>query len=71
MDSLAAFSFIVSQCLLCVCVCVSWHPKSPNKSEFIRAKYQMLVFVHRIPCREDDSSTAKDLSKVRRNGWVQ
>lgn len=69
MDSLAAFSFIVSQCLLCVCV--SWHPKSPNKSEFIRAKYQMLVFVHRIPCREDDSSTAKDLSKVRRNGWVQ
>ncbi|XP_076746952.1 ARF GTPase-activating protein GIT2a isoform X6 [Maylandia zebra] len=35
----------------------------PNKSEFIRAKYQMLVFVHRIPCREDDSSTAKDLSK--------
>lgn len=69
MDSLAAFSFIVSHCLLCVCV--SWHPKSPNKSEFIRAKYQMLVFVHRIPCREDDSSTAKDLSKVRRNGWVQ
>ncbi|XP_057687228.1 ARF GTPase-activating protein GIT2a isoform X7 [Corythoichthys intestinalis] len=35
----------------------------PNKSEFIKAKYQMLAFVHRIPCREDDSSTAKDLSK--------
>lgn len=26
----------------------------------------MLAFVHRMPCREDDSSTAKDLSKVRR-----
>lgn len=24
----------------------------------------MLAFVHRMPCREDDSSTAKDLSKV-------
>ncbi|KAM7017736.1 ARF GTPase-activating protein GIT2a isoform 5-T5 [Tautogolabrus adspersus] len=35
----------------------------PNKSDFIRAKYQMLAFVHRMPCREDDSSTAKDLSK--------
>ncbi|XP_076007278.1 ARF GTPase-activating protein GIT2a isoform X3 [Genypterus blacodes] len=35
----------------------------PNKSEFIRAKYQMLVFVHCMPCREEDSSTAKDLSK--------
>uniref|UniRef100_A0A8C5GKM9 Arf-GAP domain-containing protein n=1 Tax=Gouania willdenowi TaxID=441366 RepID=A0A8C5GKM9_GOUWI len=35
----------------------------PNKSEFIKAKYQMLAFVHRMPCREDDSSTAKDLSK--------
>ncbi|XP_017269396.1 ARF GTPase-activating protein GIT2a isoform X3 [Kryptolebias marmoratus] len=35
----------------------------PTKSEFIRAKYQMLAFVHRMPCREDDSSTAKDLSK--------
>ncbi|KAM4576028.1 ARF GTPase-activating protein GIT2a isoform 5-T5 [Odontesthes bonariensis] len=35
----------------------------PNKSQFIRAKYQMLAFVHRMPCREDDSSTAKDLSK--------
>ncbi|XP_077378491.1 ARF GTPase-activating protein GIT2a isoform X3 [Festucalex cinctus] len=37
--------------------------KFPNKSEFIKAKYQMLAFVHRMPCREDDSSTAKDLSK--------
>ncbi|XP_044227231.1 ARF GTPase-activating protein GIT2a isoform X4 [Thunnus albacares] len=35
----------------------------PNKSEFIRAKYQMLAFVHRMPCRDDDSLTAKDLSK--------
>ncbi|XP_026178540.1 ARF GTPase-activating protein GIT2a isoform X4 [Mastacembelus armatus] len=35
----------------------------PNKSEFIRAKYQMLAFVHRMPCREDDNLTAKDLSK--------
>ncbi|XP_032434316.1 ARF GTPase-activating protein GIT2a isoform X7 [Xiphophorus hellerii] len=35
----------------------------PNKFEFIRAKYQMLAFVHRMPCRDDDSSTAKDLSK--------
>ncbi|XP_067376052.1 ARF GTPase-activating protein GIT2a isoform X7 [Channa argus] len=35
----------------------------PNKSDFIRAKYQMLAFVHRMPCREDDSMTAKDLSK--------
>ncbi|XP_053325221.1 ARF GTPase-activating protein GIT2 isoform X3 [Spea bombifrons] len=33
----------------------------PNKAEFIRAKYQMLAFVHRLPCRDDD--TAKDLSK--------
>lgn len=43
---------------------VSCCPKSPNKSEFIKAKYQMLAFVHRMPCREDDSSTANDLSKV-------
>ncbi|XP_078277912.1 ARF GTPase-activating protein GIT2a isoform X12 [Rhinoraja longicauda] len=35
----------------------------PNKSEFIRAKYSMLAFVHRSPCREDDSVAAKDLSK--------
>ncbi|XP_029427819.1 ARF GTPase-activating protein GIT2 isoform X7 [Rhinatrema bivittatum] len=35
----------------------------PNKTEFIRAKYQMLAFVHRLPCRDDDSVTAKDLSK--------
>lgn len=41
-----------------ICFC------SPNKAEFIRAKYQMLAFVHRLPCREDDSVTAKDLSKV-------
>ncbi|XP_006870513.1 PREDICTED: ARF GTPase-activating protein GIT2 isoform X4 [Chrysochloris asiatica] len=35
----------------------------PNKAEFIRAKYQMLAYVHRLPCRDDDSVTAKDLSK--------
>ncbi|KAK7934104.1 hypothetical protein WMY93_005000 [Mugilogobius chulae] len=35
----------------------------PNKSEFIKAKYQMLAFVHRMPCRDDDSNTSKDLSK--------
>lgn len=35
----------------------------PNKTGFIKAKYQMLAFVHRMPCREDDSVTAKDLSK--------
>ncbi|RMC05840.1 hypothetical protein DUI87_17383 [Hirundo rustica rustica] len=39
----------------------------PNKAEFIRAKYQMLAFVHRLPCREDDSVTAKDLSKEKGN----
>ncbi|NXX19365.1 GIT1 protein, partial [Podargus strigoides] len=36
----------------------------PTKSEFIRAKYQMLAFVHKLPCRDDDGVTAKDLSKV-------
>ncbi|XP_041718224.1 ARF GTPase-activating protein GIT2 isoform X9 [Coregonus clupeaformis] len=35
----------------------------PNKTDFIKAKYQMLAFVHRMPCRDDDSFTAKDLSK--------
>ncbi|XP_053562131.1 ARF GTPase-activating protein GIT1 isoform X3 [Bombina bombina] len=35
----------------------------PTKSEFIRAKYQMLSFVHKLPCRDDDGVTAKDLSK--------
>lgn len=38
---------------------------SPTKSEFIRAKYQMLAFVHKLPCRDDDGATTKDLSKVR------
>uniref|UniRef100_A0A8C9TFC4 G protein-coupled receptor kinase interacting ArfGAP 2b n=1 Tax=Scleropages formosus TaxID=113540 RepID=A0A8C9TFC4_SCLFO len=38
-------------------------PNLPNKAEFIKAKYQMLAFVHRMPCRDDDSFTAKDLSK--------
>ncbi|XP_057209808.1 ARF GTPase-activating protein GIT2a isoform X1 [Triplophysa rosa] len=35
----------------------------PNKTEFIKAKYQMLAFVHRLPCRDDDSPAAADLSK--------
>ncbi|XP_056296684.1 ARF GTPase-activating protein GIT1 isoform X3 [Pseudoliparis swirei] len=35
----------------------------PTKSEFIRAKYQMLAFVHKLPCRDDDGVTTKDLSK--------
>ncbi|XP_074869618.1 ARF GTPase-activating protein GIT1 isoform X2 [Carettochelys insculpta] len=35
----------------------------PTKAEFIRAKYQMLAFVHKLPCRDDDAVTAKDLSK--------
>ncbi|XP_075871310.1 ARF GTPase-activating protein GIT1 isoform X1 [Nelusetta ayraudi] len=35
----------------------------PTKSEFIRAKYQMLAFVHKLPCRDDDGITTKDLSK--------
>ncbi|KAM4590356.1 ARF GTPase-activating protein GIT1 isoform 3-T3 [Fundulus diaphanus] len=34
-----------------------------TKSEFIRAKYQMLAFVHKLPCRDDDGVTTKDLSK--------
>lgn len=44
-------------------------PSSPIKSEFIRAKYQMLAFVHKLPCRDDDGVTAKDLSKVRGAPW--
>ncbi|RXM29899.1 ARF GTPase-activating protein GIT2, partial [Acipenser ruthenus] len=36
----------------------------PTKSEFIRAKYQMLAFVHKLPCRDDDGVTTKDLSKA-------
>lgn len=43
---------------------------SPTKSEFIRAKYQMLAFVHKLPCRDDDGVTSKDLSKVRKCGNV-
>ncbi|KAM6987177.1 ARF GTPase-activating protein GIT2b isoform 2-T2 [Aplochiton taeniatus] len=35
----------------------------PNKTEFIKSKYQMLAYVHRLPCREDDSVTTKDRSK--------
>ncbi|XP_056119818.1 ARF GTPase-activating protein GIT2a isoform X5 [Rhinichthys klamathensis goyatoka] len=35
----------------------------PNKAEFIKAKYQMLAYVHRLPCRDDDSTAAADLSK--------
>lgn len=44
-------------------------PCSPIKSEFIRAKYQMLAFVHKLPCRDDDGVTAKDLSKVCGAPW--
>uniref|UniRef100_A0AAZ3PI96 Arf-GAP domain-containing protein n=1 Tax=Oncorhynchus tshawytscha TaxID=74940 RepID=A0AAZ3PI96_ONCTS len=36
---------------------------TPTKSEFIRSKYQMLSFVHKLPCRDDDGVTTKDLSK--------
>ncbi|KAJ3605840.1 hypothetical protein NHX12_027884 [Muraenolepis orangiensis] len=35
----------------------------PNKTDFIKAKYQMLAFVHRMPCREDDNVATKDFSK--------
>ncbi|XP_078729734.1 ARF GTPase-activating protein GIT2 isoform X4 [Lampetra fluviatilis] len=35
----------------------------PTKAEFIKAKYQMLSFVHRMPCREDDNIMATDLSR--------
>ncbi|XP_031246778.1 ARF GTPase-activating protein GIT2-like [Mastomys coucha] len=35
----------------------------PDIAEFIRTKTQMLKSVHRLPCCEDDSMTAKDLSK--------
>lgn len=52
-----SFSHSARHFLLCA-------PHSPIKSEFIRAKYQMLAFVHKLPCRDDDGVTAKDLSKV-------
>ncbi|KAK7164187.1 hypothetical protein R3I94_002798 [Phoxinus phoxinus] len=35
----------------------------PNKAEFIKAKYQMLAYVHRLPCRDDDTTASADLSK--------
>uniref|UniRef100_A0A673MNC5 ARF GTPase-activating protein GIT2-like n=1 Tax=Sinocyclocheilus rhinocerous TaxID=307959 RepID=A0A673MNC5_9TELE len=35
----------------------------PNKTEFVKSKYQMLAFVHRLPCRDDDTTAAADLSK--------
>uniref|UniRef100_A0A8C7MQ48 GIT ArfGAP 1 n=1 Tax=Oncorhynchus kisutch TaxID=8019 RepID=A0A8C7MQ48_ONCKI len=37
--------------------------KKIHTSEFIRSKYQMLSFVHKLPCRDDDGVTTKDLSK--------
>uniref|UniRef100_A0A673L6U0 ARF GTPase-activating protein GIT2-like n=1 Tax=Sinocyclocheilus rhinocerous TaxID=307959 RepID=A0A673L6U0_9TELE len=43
----------------------------PNKTDFIKAKYQMLAFVHRMPCREDDSVTAIDLSKWTRTSEMK
>lgn len=59
--------------LLCVNVSVLFYfifVFSPNKTEFIKAKYQMLAYVHRMPCREDDSVTAKDLSKVSKTLYM-
>lgn len=38
-------------------------PVIPTKANFIRAKYQMLSFVHRLPCRDDDEITTADLSQ--------
>nr|XP_002732340.1 PREDICTED: ankyrin repeat domain-containing protein 11-like [Saccoglossus kowalevskii] len=38
-------------------------PIHPTKSEFIRAKYQRLDFVHRLPTKDDDGVTTRDLSK--------
>ncbi|XP_059407213.1 ARF GTPase-activating protein GIT2-like isoform X2 [Carassius carassius] len=35
----------------------------PNKTEFVKSKYEMLAFVHHLPCRDDDSTAAADLSK--------
>ena len=35
-----------------------------TKANFIRAKYQMLSFVHRLPCRDDDEISTADLSQV-------
>ena len=40
---------------------------SPTKYNFIKAKYQRLSFVHRLPCRDDDTLTASDLSQVSEN----
>lgn len=56
-------SYIVFNIYLNCCPHLS--PHSPTKSDFIRAKYQMLAFVHKLPCRDDDGVTTKDLSKVR------
>ncbi|KAI2664880.1 ARF GTPase-activating protein GIT2 [Labeo rohita] len=36
---------------------------TPCWTQFIKSKYQMLAFVHRLPCRDDDSTAAADLSK--------
>ena len=36
-----------------------------TKANFVRAKYQMLSFVHRLPCRDDDEITTADLSQVK------
>lgn len=37
---------------------------SPTKSTFIKAKYQRLAFVPRLPCKDDDTITVSDLSQV-------
>lgn len=35
----------------------------PTKSTFIKAKYQRLAFVPRLPCKDDDTITVSDLSQ--------
>lgn len=62
MSSVLTVWFIYSVPLFFIMWASLFH--SPNKTDFIKAKYQMLAYVHRMPCREDDSVTAKDLSKV-------
>ena len=37
---------------------------SPTKATFIKAKYQRLAFVPRLPCKDDDTITVADLSQV-------
>ncbi|KAL2096107.1 hypothetical protein ACEWY4_008255 [Coilia grayii] len=39
------------------------HPQVPQSQSSSAPKYQMLAFVHKLPCRDDDGVTTKDLSK--------